>query len=222
MAGSEPILSVIKQAKELKPTKKNPRLDWTDDQRAAFKKSLAEFGDISGVVFNRTTKQLVGGNKRREEFITEDSKITIVTELGKPDRVGTVAWGYIDFQGTRYNYREVVWPKKKELAANLAANKHGADWDWTLVSEVMKEIDDVEYLSTTGFEDHDISNLIAAEWSPEKAGEMPESGGGHDKVDMIILDSECRKIFNKAKKRLGEKDDLFTLKKLCNEHSPSV
>ncbi len=48
---------------DLKPAEYNPRTI-SDDQLERLKKSLEEFGDLSGIVFNRQTGNLVGGHQR--------------------------------------------------------------------------------------------------------------------------------------------------------------
>lgn len=191
-----------KKLKDLNPTKGNPRLDWTTDQQEAFKKSIREFGDLSGIVYNRKSKQLVGGNKRRAEFVEGDAAVTIVTELDKPDSVGTVAWGYVDVNGTRFNYREVDWPRKKELAANLAANQHGADFEWQLVSEYIQELGTGYDLSITGFSESDINGLIAADWTPADIDEG-EIGSNHKDVKISLTEAQY-KTFTKAKLKASD------------------
>lgn len=199
------------------PNKRNPRKPFTEHQAIAFKKSINEFGDLSGLVWNRRTKTLIAGHKRREEFLADNPTVEITETLDKPDAVGTTAWGYVDIRGTRFSYREVDWPKKKELAANLAANQHGAEFEWQGVSGFLKEIKGSDYVTMLGFEPYDIENLLAAEWSPPPVGTMPtkEPGESGNQTDMIVLDGEAREAFNKAKKVMEEKNDLAALKAIC-------
>ncbi len=60
---------------QLKSNPKNPRRV-TDKKLDMLKKALFEFGDLSGIVFNRKTGQLVGGHQRVKIFSPE-SKIII-------------------------------------------------------------------------------------------------------------------------------------------------
>ncbi len=48
---------------QLEGNPKNPRRI-TDKKLDMLKKAVSEFGDLSGIVFNRTTGQLVGGHQR--------------------------------------------------------------------------------------------------------------------------------------------------------------
>lgn len=126
--------------KDLKANPKNPRTV-SDEKLAMLKKALAEFGDLSGVVYNRKTKQLVGGHQRTKNF-PPDATIEITTKFKKPTKVGTVALGYVLVNGERHNYREVEWDEIREKAANIAANKGAGEWDLPQLEEWMKEIDE--------------------------------------------------------------------------------
>lgn len=106
------------------------------------RKSLAEYGDLGAIVFNRKSKQLVGGHQR-VKLLSADAKVTITRKFEKPTRVGTVAEGFVTFDddGERFKYREVSWSKQKEMAANIAANKGAGDWDHALLTDWMKELE---------------------------------------------------------------------------------
>lgn len=123
---------------DLAPNPKNPRRT-TDAKLSALRKALLEFGDLSGIVFNRKSGQLVGGHQRTRLF-DENSQVTILRKYSKPTRTGTVAEGFVLLEGERFAYREVVWSKHKEMAANLAANKAAGTWDNDIVSEMLKEL----------------------------------------------------------------------------------
>ncbi|MFM7852284.1 MAG: ParB N-terminal domain-containing protein, partial [Flammeovirgaceae bacterium] len=70
----------------LNPNPKNPR-KISEEGLKALKTSLEKFGDLSGVVYNRTTKQLVGGHQRVKIFQKENPEIVMTSqifeELGK-------------------------------------------------------------------------------------------------------------------------------------------
>jgi hypothetical protein len=51
------------QVKDLKPAGYNPR-KISKEKLAALKKSLEEFGDLSGIVYNSRTRTLIGGHQR--------------------------------------------------------------------------------------------------------------------------------------------------------------
>jgi hypothetical protein len=48
------------------------------------------------------------------------------------------------------------------MAANIAANKHGGDWDVPKLNEILLDLDASNYdLSLTGFTDTELENLLA-------------------------------------------------------------
>ena len=114
------------------PNPVNPR-KITDEQLQALRKAMVEFGDLSGLVVNLTTGNYVGGHQRVK--ILGDLPVTVVQRFPKPTARGTVAEGYVTYNGERFVYREVKWDATKEKAALVAANKHGGDWDLPGLSE---------------------------------------------------------------------------------------
>jgi hypothetical protein len=178
-------------AAALTPNAKNPRLPWKDDKQSdAFAKSLAEFGDLSGVVFNLATGRLVGGHKRVEAFkASGNPDITRTHELASPDASGTVAYGFAVLEsGVRFSYREVSWPESKESAALLAANKWGAEWDFDSLPDMLTDLkaDDFD-MSVVGFSDHELKHLLAqsdeAGSAEERVASVSASKSGEVSVD---------------------------------------
>lgn len=162
------------KAKDLAPNPKNPRTI-TTEKLNQLRKALLEFGDLSGIVFNRASGQLIGGHQRAKNF-DEDAAVEYVRKYSRPTKTGTVAEGYVEFNGERYNYREVKWNKDREKAANLAANKSAGEWDLPQVGEWLKELGsfDVNYdLDLTMF---DVKELKLFEPKP-KAAKPPGKKG---------------------------------------------
>ena len=58
------------------------------------------------------------------------------------DATGTVALGHIDTPNGRWQYREVEWDEKKEMAANIAANRHGGEFDMPMLKDMVVHLDD--------------------------------------------------------------------------------
>ena len=144
------------KVKNLKPAPYNPR-KISDKKLEMLGKSMTEFGDLSGIVYNRRTNRLVGGNQRYKHL---DPSWTIEKSSHKDD-VGTVAVGHVEGPHGRWAYREVDWDEKRELAANIAANKHGGEWDMPLLKDMFTEIDDGEFdIELTGFEGDELSKLF--------------------------------------------------------------
>lgn len=142
---------------DLKPSPKNPRVV-TDAKLAQLKKTMDAYGDLSGVVFNRRSGNLVGGTQRSKQF-PEDAEVTITKRFEKPTKRGTVAMGYVLVNGERFTYREVDWDKHRETAARIAANKNAGDWDAEELSKQIRELSsfDVDFnLELTGFDEGEL------------------------------------------------------------------
>lgn len=71
--------------KDLKAAGYNPR-KISDKHLAMMKKSMVEFGDLSGIIFNRRTGNLVGGHQRVKNF---DPDWEIIKEKFQ-DGLGTI------------------------------------------------------------------------------------------------------------------------------------
>jgi len=157
---------------DLKPNEQNPR-KISDKQLKMLKKSLTEFGDLSGIIYNTQTSRLCGGHQRIK-VLPSDTEITIEMRYHSPTRTGTVADGYALIGGERFKYREVSWDEPREKAANLAANKHGGEFDLEMVDDWLDDLSGVGLdLELTGFEKYntvtDIDSL------PKEEKEYEES-----------------------------------------------
>ncbi len=133
------------QLSDLKDAGYNPRVI-SDKRLANLSKSMALYGDLSGVVFNDKTKTLISGHQRLRTLREAKAKTKIVLTKSKDDR-GTIKVGHIEasLDGTtiRIPLRVVSWSDKKaEMAANIAANAHGGDFDkaklGTLLAKLQK------------------------------------------------------------------------------------
>lgn len=143
---------------QLNGNPKNPRRV-SDKKLEMLKKALMEFGDLSGIVFNQKTGQLVGGHQRVKVF-SPDSKINIRKTYDKPTRTGTVAEGSVEIDGEEFSYREVNWTEAKEKAANIAANKGAGDWDFPQLTEWMSELDELGFdKELTMFDEDELERL---------------------------------------------------------------
>jgi hypothetical protein len=117
----------------LKHYSKNPR-QISKKEFADLRDSLRKFGDLSGVVHNLITDEIIGGNQRMEVFDIHNAKIEIVERLEKPDDQGTIATGWVWWEGKRYTYRAVSWDERQAAEANIRANKAGGTWDFDILS----------------------------------------------------------------------------------------
>jgi hypothetical protein len=148
----------------------NPR-KISDKQLEMLKKSMLEFGDLSGIVFNIQTQHLVGGHQRMKHL---DVSWQIIKQPHS-DSVGTVALGNIQTPFGLWSYREVDWPEKKEMAANIAANKHGGEFDIPVLKEIILNIDDGSMdLELTGFNRHEVELMMTATKQEKKEKNLEE------------------------------------------------
>ena len=142
-------------AVELNPA--NPRRI-TQEARERLRKALDKFGDLSGIVFNRTTGHLVGANQRVSLFKEQKAELHI-EDRHAVDKRGTTARGYVLLDGERYGYREVEWDFKREQAAMLAANNHAGEWEDEAVAAILGSLDE-EMRMLTGFNDEAVKTLL--------------------------------------------------------------
>jgi len=163
---------------------KNPRTI-TDSKLKQLKKALFKFGDLSGVIFNRKTKHLVGGHQRKQIF-DGDGVITISRKYPKPTKTGTVAEGFIELEGEKFSYREVYWEEHLEKAANIAANKGAGEWDMPQLSEWLREISDFGFdLNLTLFDETERADLLIPTRNPNFEEGSEEDQGALDQKKPI-------------------------------------
>lgn len=124
----------------------NPRFI-TDRRLANLGKSYEEFGDLSGIVFNRRSGHLVSGHQRTSNIRKNGYTTKIVTKPIKDCTHGTIEEGYMTVttgpkKGYRIPFRVVDWSDKKvEFAANIAANAHGGEFDNSKLAYMMEELE---------------------------------------------------------------------------------
>ena len=81
---------------DFSPNPDNPRTI-TDERLEALRHAMTEFGDLSGLVVNLTTGRYVGGHQRVK--ILGDRPVTITKRYNKPTVRGTVAEGFVSYDG---------------------------------------------------------------------------------------------------------------------------
>lgn len=141
-----------KEIKDIKGYHKNPR-KITEKMFNTLSDSLEEYGDLSGIVVNVRTGEAIGGNQRTTFFKQHAEKCEIeVTKLDHENAQGTVAYGYVIYNGEKFGYREVDWDEKKSELANIIANKVGGFFD----TEILANQFELEDLKMAGFEDFEL------------------------------------------------------------------
>jgi hypothetical protein len=161
------------KVKDLKPSVYNPR-KISEKKLDMMGKSMKEFGDLSGIVFNRRTGNLMGGHQRKKHF----DPSWPVEKQDFTDEVGTVARGWVKTPFGDWVYREVDWDEKKEKAANVAANRHSGEWDYPLLKDLISEIDDGSFqIELVGFEESELNSIFDYETLKLPSPEFDEKEG---------------------------------------------
>ena len=115
----------------MKPYHRNPRRI-TKKRYDRLTDTLSRLGDLGGIVHNLETDEVIGGNQRMTVF--KNGEPVVVEAYDQPDEQGTVAHGFVIWQGKKYAYRQVRWDEQTAAEANIAANLGAGDWDWDALS----------------------------------------------------------------------------------------
>lgn len=151
----------------MKDNPKNPR-KITVAQLVGLRESLKEFGDLSGIVRNMQTGNLVGGHQRIKavQDAQKAPRIEIQRAYDPKTNAGTVLEGRIIVGAEEFTFREVSWPPAKEAAAMIAANKHGGSWDEAALARLLGGLkeggQDLEAIGITTEQETKLANLLKA------------------------------------------------------------
>jgi len=137
---------------EVQTYHKNPR-KITEDELQKLQSDLEELGDLSGIVHDLNSNEIIGGNQRSQIFAECIPKLLV--ELDEPTKAGTVALGTVTYQNEDYAYRQVRWTEKQCEKANIVANKAGGDWD----SDILLKHFDAADLAEWWFKDYELLGL---------------------------------------------------------------
>lgn len=124
---------------ELTPADYNPRKDLKpgDAEYEKLKRSLAEFGYVEPIIFNRTTGHVVGGHQR----------LKVLADLGY-EQVDCVV---VELDETR------------EKALNIALNKISGQWDESKLALLIADLDASDFdAELTGFDEAEIQAMIGS------------------------------------------------------------
>lgn len=172
---------------EINPAVYNPRKDLKpgDLEYEKLKKSILEFDMVEPLVWNKRTKNLVGGHQR----------LKILKELGIQD----VEISVVDLS------------EVKEKALNLALNKISGEWDYPRLKDLLEELDTGELdIEITGFDDKEIENLMTQFHPTEDDLPIPLTDPDFEGVDtrgdylLLACDNEVGRSF--WLERLGIKE----------------
>jgi hypothetical protein len=120
----------LRSLEDLKPCPRNPRVI-TKEAKNGLKYSVDEFGDLSGITWNKRFGELVCGHQR----------VGVLRELGAKFITDEVHGQWIEFGDERFDIRVVDWPRTRHDAAMMAANNQEIAGDWT--ADVASLLDDV-------------------------------------------------------------------------------
>ena len=121
---------INKPVSELKPLPGNPNV-MSEAEKEKLDRSLAEFGYVEPLVWNKQTGHVVGGNHRLESLRKSgETSIEVV---------------------------EVDLSPAREKALAIALNKVHGEFDFTLLADMLIEIDTGEFdLEVTGFDEGEL------------------------------------------------------------------
>lgn len=121
--------------KDIKAAPYNPRTI-TDVEKQGLEVSMNEFGDISGITWNKKTSNLISGHKRWE-LLQQKGNLTFGELIGERREI------LIDGEPSGYDLRIVEWEIEKEKAANVAANSHtiAGKFDNDLIATLLEDIE---------------------------------------------------------------------------------
>lgn len=124
---------------ELTPADYNPRKDLQpgDSEYEKLKRSLAEFGYVEPVIWNKTTGHIVGGHQR----------LKVLADLGY----------------TEVDCVVVELDETREKALNIALNKISGQWDESKLALLIADLDAADFdAELTGFDEAEIQAMIGS------------------------------------------------------------
>ena len=128
---------IKKKTDELKYANYNPRkkLKPEDKEYQKIKNSIEEFGYVEPIIINNDNT-IIGGHQR----------LTVLKDLGYKE----------------VDVIQIDIDKTKEKALNIALNKITGEWDYSLLGDLLLDLDSLNYdLEITGFDLDEIENIMA-------------------------------------------------------------
>lgn len=187
----------------MKEYKNNPRLI-TTTQYGDLTKSLKRLGDISGIVHDVETDEIICGNQRMAAIGFDDTCIRIVKkyETIQPDK--TIAIGFIEKDDIVLNYRAVIFTESERAIASLSANKMGGTFD-----ESKFKCFDSDVIDELGFkQDVQMEHIVE---SKKRAAETVTVSLGQFQFHITLQEFERYVERLQGEQGEGEGEDLITL-----------
>lgn len=135
---------IKKKTDELKYANYNPRkkLKPEDKEYQKIKNSIQEFGYVEPIIINKDNT-IIGGHQR----------LTVLKDLGYKE----------------VDVIQIDIDKTKEKALNIALNKITGEWDYSMLGDLLLDLDSSNYdLEITGFDLDEIESIIAPLETEEK------------------------------------------------------
>jgi hypothetical protein len=168
-------MAKIKKISDLRPADYNPR-EITESALNGLGKSIEEFGDLSGIVFNKRTGNLVAGHQRVRTLKEQYGDLEI--KNGKIKLPG----------GEVFTVRVVDWEEDKEKLANVSANNPAIQGDWTNgLDEMLDGLQEIDFALFQELKLDEIEVPTVGE-KPEKEEGIPEMElKAFEHYDFIVL-----------------------------------
>lgn len=165
----------------LRPDPENPR-EITNEALDGLGVSLEEFGDLSGIVFNLRTGELVAGHQRVRQL--REAGAAEFVRLPGPGPGTDVARGYVDHPKSkeRFDVRFVDWPRSKQRQANVVANSRAIAGHFT--DSVDSILSAFQFEAPELFASLHMGDMLAFEPGdvPALPGDEGAGGGGEPEV----------------------------------------
>ncbi len=145
----------LKTIADLKGDPHNPR-EISAEALAGLKSSIKSFGDLSGIVFNLTTSQLVTGHQRLTSLREAHGDGLEIAVDEKANRFIIKIPGAEDFVG-----RLVRWPLSRQRMANIAANNPAISGEFT--SALDRQLIEIRKSDAAMFEALRLEGLLTEE-----------------------------------------------------------
>ena len=180
----------------------NPR-QITEKQFTRLVQDMADYGDLGGIVHDINSDQVISGNQRCRVIDLSKAQPVILEKLDSPTKQGTIAYGFIEWLGERFSYRQVDWTPEQCLEANIKANLDGGTWDfnelanWDLPPEMLQGCGfDDDFIKGLHNEAFELETLLGVDGNIEDVKFKEYDEDVADEVEMITC-PHCGKEFPK-------------------------
>lgn len=132
-----------KQPVEYRLFPDNPRFI-REEEFLRLNESLGEFGSLDGIVVNTSPGKyenaVISGNQKVKIIGLNNLKPELLERFETPTVSGTVGYGFIDYKGEKFPYREVYWSSEKCEIGNIRANNYGGHNDPEMLALFSDEV----------------------------------------------------------------------------------